>query len=265
MDGLPTHWLVQTAVRSLSNLTHRGAIAADGKTGDGCGILLRTPDRFFRTAADQENIPLAKRFAVGMVFQNTDTEKARTAQAIVEQELRRQNLEAAGWRSVPIDPEALGESARAAMPNIEQVFVNQPANFSSSQFELRLYAARRAAEKKIALDDPQFYICSLSSKMIVYKGLVMPENLTTFYPELDDPGLESSLTVFHQRFSTNTAPTWNLAQPFRMLAHNGEINTIQGNRNWCIARSPKFSDSLHGKRRGTAASGRLRIIRFCQP
>ena len=245
MDGLPTHWLVQTAVRSLSNLTHRGAIAADGKTGDGCGILLRTPDRFFRTAADQENIPLAKRFAVGMVFQNTDTEKARTAQAIVEQELRRQNLEAVGWRSVPIDPEALGESARAAMPNIEQVFVNQPANFSSSQFELRLYAARRAAEKKIALDDPQFYICSLSSKMIVYKGLVMPENLTTFYPELDDPGLESSLTVFHQRFSTNTAPTWNLAQPFRMLAHNGEINTIQGNRNWCIARSPKFSDSLH--------------------
>ena len=245
MDGTPSHWLVDTAVKALSNLTHRGAIAADGKTGDGCGILLRIPDLFFRTIAQQNQIPLARKFAVGMVFQNQNPNQAHNARKIIEEELRNKDLQPSGWRTVPTNEEALGEAALKSQPQVEQVFVNAPKNLSTLQFERRLYSARRVAENRISADDRQFYICSLSSNVIVYKGLVMPDNLTVFYPELEDPRLESSLAVFHQRFSTNTAPTWNLAQPFRMLAHNGEINTIQSNRNWAIARSNKFSDSLH--------------------
>ncbi len=245
MDGVPSHWLVETAVKALSNLTHRGAIAADGKTGDGCGLLLRIPNSFFRRAAADENIHLARKFAIGMMFQNTDPEKARRARIVVEEELRNKGLQPGGWRVVPTDDAALGDAALDARPFVEQVFVNAPPNLSTVQFERRLYSARRVSENRISQSDSQFYICSLSSKVIVYKGLVMPDNLTVFYPELKNSTLESSLAVFHQRFSTNTAPTWNLAQPFRMLAHNGEINTIQSNRNWAIARSGKFSDSLH--------------------
>ena len=245
MDGLPSHWLVQTAVKALSNLTHRGAIAADGKTGDGCGILLKIPDTFYRQVAEQQGIFLAKKYAIGMVFHNPDPDQAARARSIVEEEVTNKGLEPAGWRIVPTSQSALGQSALDTKPRIEQIFVNAPVNLSTVQFERRLYSARRVAENRVAASDSQFYFCSLSSKVVVYKGLVMPANLTTFYPDLEDPQLESSLAVFHQRFSTNTAPTWNLAQPFRMLAHNGEINTIQSNRNWAIARSGKFSDSLH--------------------
>ncbi len=245
MDGQPSHWLVETAVKALSNLTHRGAIAADGKTGDGCGILLKMPGPFFRRVAELQNFSLSKKFAIGMVFHNSDPAAAKRAREIVEDEISNKGLEAVGWRSVPTDSTALGDGALAAKPVIEQIFVNAPVNLSSDQFERRLYSARRVAENRISTSDKQFYFCSLSAKVIVYKGLVMPANLTVFYPELENPELESSLAVFHQRFSTNTAPTWNLAQPFRMLAHNGEINTIQSNRNWSIARSGKFSDSLH--------------------
>ncbi len=245
MDGLPSHWLVNTAVKALSNLTHRGAIAADGKTGDGCGLLLSIPEKFFRQLATQEKFTLAKKFAIGMIFHHTNAKTAQSARDIVEQELKKKELTPVGWRVVPTENVALGAAALSTKPGIEQLFINAPPNLSTVQFERRLYAARRAAENRIAPVDRQFYICSLSSKVIVYKGLFMPDNLTSFFPELKAPELESSLAVFHQRFSTNTAPTWHLAQPFRMLAHNGEINTIQSNRNWAIARSGKFSDSLH--------------------
>ena len=245
MDGLASHWLVKTAVQSLSNLTHRGAIASDGKTGDGCGILLRIPDGFIRHVAKKEHIGLTRKFAIGMVFLNSEPEMAARARSLMDQELKKKGLETAGWRIVPTNSEALGESAQAVCPRIEQIFVNAPNNLSTVQFERRLYATRRTSEKAISELDNQFYICSLSSKVMVYKGLFMPDNLTLFYPELNDPRLASSLAVFHQRFSTNTAPTWSLAQPFRMLAHNGEINTIQSNRNWAVARSGKFTDSLH--------------------
>ena len=245
MDGQPSHRLVRTAVQSLCNLTHRGAIASDGKSGDGCGIMLRIPDGFMRRCADAENIRLDKKFAVGMVFLDTDRDTAKAARACLEQELMKRELEPAGWRKVAVNPEALGESALATQPRIEQILVNAPTGLSTGRFERRLYAARRTTEKLLQQSDDNFYICSLSSSLMVYKGLFMPDNLTVYFPELDDPELESSLAVFHQRFSTNTAPTWRLAQPFRMLAHNGEINTIQSNRNWAIARSGKFSDSQH--------------------
>ncbi len=245
MDGLPSHWLVQTAVSALSNLTHRGAIAADGKTGDGCGLLLNIPERFFRQVAAQKQFSLARKFAVGMIFQSSSPQKIQHARNIVETELKNRGLEPVGWRTVPTAEDALGTAALSTLPQIEQVFVNAPVNLSTIQFERLLYSARRVSENRIAQTDREFYVCSLSSKVIVYKGLVMPANLTMFYPELENPDLQTSLAVFHQRFSTNTAPTWHLAQPFRMLAHNGEINTIQSNRNWAIARSGKFTDSLH--------------------
>ncbi len=245
MDGQPSHGLVRTAVQSLCNLTHRGAIASDGKSGDGCGIMLRIPDRFMRRCAVEQNISLKRKFAVGMIFLDPDPVIAHTARTQLEQELISKELQPAGWRVVPVNPEALGESALSTQPRIEQILINAPEGLSTARFERRLYAARRATEKKLLNSDSSFYICSMSSLLMVYKGLFMPDNLTAYFLELDDPELESSLAVFHQRFSTNTAPTWRLAQPFRMLAHNGEINTIQSNRNWAIARSGKFADSLH--------------------
>ena len=245
MDGQPSHRLVQTAVQSLCNLTHRGAIASDGKSGDGCGIMLRIPDAFIRRCASESNIKLGKKYAVGMVFFDPDSKKASFAKDYLEQELTKRNLEVAGWRRVPVNESALGESALITQPRIEQVLVNAPVGLSTGVFERRLYAARRSAEKALQNSDENFYVCSLSSSLMVYKGLFMPDNLTTYFPELNDEDLESSLSVFHQRFSTNTAPTWRLAQPFRLLAHNGEINTIQSNRNWAIARGSKFNDSMH--------------------
>lgn len=245
MDDEASHAIVDTAIQSLTNLTHRGAIAADGKSGDGCGILLCIPDEFIRDRAQEQQILLSRRYAVGMIFLSQDSELAGETKEILEQSLAEKGLIPVGWREVPTNSDALGESAIAAQPQVEQIFVNSPSWMSSGRFERQLYAARRVAEKKILDIDKSFYICSLSSKLVVYKGLFMPKNITVFYPELKNPDFKSSLVIFHQRFSTNTAPTWHLAQPFRMLAHNGEINTIQGNRFWSIARGNRFYESLH--------------------
>lgn len=239
MDGKASHWLVETAIEALERMTHRGGIAADGKTGDGAGLLLGKPDAFFRTVAQEQNIELADMYTAGMVFLNTDNAKADAARKAVEAGLTAQGLEVAGWRVVPVDPEICGRMARASLPQMEQVFVNAPAGTSDQDFQVKLYVARRNAEKSVG-DDEMFYIPSLSAHVISYKGLVMPADMTKFYKDLGDARLESPIAVFHQRFSTNTLPQWKLAQPFRYLAHNGEINTIRGNRNWATARSFKF-------------------------
>ncbi len=244
MDGKPSHWLVSTAIGALARLTHRGAVAADGKSGDGCGLLLRKPDAFLRAVAGAEGIELGEHYAAGMVFLNRDEALAATARQRLEQELEREGLRVAGWRVVPTDPSACGEEALASLPRIEQIFVNAPQEMAEADFERHLYIARRRTEKAIEPADPMFYVPSLSSRVISYKGLVMPENLPVFYPDLNDERLESATAVFHQRFSTNTWPQWRLAQPFRYLAHNGEINTIQGNRNWSVARGHKFETPL---------------------
>ena len=245
MDGEPSHAIVKVGIESLTNLTHRGAIASDGKSGDGCGILMSLPEEFMRKCAAENQVTLARKFAIGMVFLSQDFELAKQSKLILEQSLIEKGLLPNGWRKVPTNSDALGESAIKTLPLVEQIFVNGSAKLSSDRFERLLYAARRVAEKKISKFDPSFYICSLSSRVVVYKGLFMPNNITEYYPDLKDSQLKSSLVIFHQRFSTNTAPTWNLAQPFRMLAHNGEINTIQGNRFWSIARGHRFYDSLH--------------------
>ena len=243
MDGKASHWLVETAIESLGNLTHRGAIGADGKTGDGCGLLMAKPDSFFRDIAKELNLSLADNYAVGTVFLSQDPTQANNNQTIVTDKLQRQGLDVLAWRDVPVDAEsACGEQALRSIPIMRQVFVNAAPDMNQAIFDRHLYIARRLAEK--AITDDAFYITSLSSQVIMYKGLVMPAYLPVLYSDLHDSRMATSICVFHQRFSTNTMPQWRLAQPFRYLAHNGEINTIAGNRNWALARGIKFSTPL---------------------
>ena len=245
MDGNPSHWVLATAIDSLARLTHRGAVAADGKSGDGCGLLMKRPDGFLKAVAQEQGFQLAERFAVGSVFLSRDEAQADKARARVNADLEAQGLTVAGWRTVPTDAEACGEEALETLPVIEQVFVNAAADMDDRAFERSLFIARRQAEKAMdAAGDEVFYVPSLSSHVLSYKGLIMPANLPVFYPDLKDERMETSVCVFHQRFSTNTLPQWRLAQPFRFLAHNGEINTIQGNRNWANARAFRFETPL---------------------
>ena len=272
MDGQASHWTVRNSIHCLSRLTHRGAVAADGKSGDGCGLLLARPDGFLRAVAAESGIELGARYAVGMAFLHREPERAAASRSCLERALAEQGLRALGWRQVPTDPAACGAEALQSLPRIEQVFVSAPGGPASEtdpdmrlfrkrdggtpgslapeagsdegeedDFERRLYVARRRAERLCEqAGDETFYVCSLSSRLLSYKGLVMPEFLPRFYPDLGDPRMTSFLCLFHQRFSTNTLPQWKLAQPFRHLAHNGEINTIRGNRNWSVARGPKY-------------------------
>ncbi|MCU7819710.1 MAG: glutamate synthase large subunit [gamma proteobacterium symbiont of Lucinoma myriamae] len=244
MDGASSHWLVETAIEALARLTHRGAISADGKTGDGCGLLLQKPDVLMRAVAQEQDFSLSENYAVGAVFLSQDAAIADTARNQVNKELSAEGLEVAGWRVVPVDESACGEEALKSLPQIEHVFVNAAEGMDSATFDRHLYIARRRAEKAIQENDDVFYIPSMTSQVVSYKGLVMPEFLPVFYKDLNDPRLASGMCVFHQRFSTNTWPQWRLAQPFRYLAHNGEINTVQGNRNWSVARGHKFETPL---------------------
>ncbi|MGY0163303.1 glutamate synthase large subunit [Edwardsiella tarda] len=242
IEGEPSHKVVRTAIHALARMQHRGAILADGKTGDGCGLLLQKPDRFLRMVAEERGWRLAKNYAVGMLFLSRDAEQARDAQRIVEEELQNETLSIVGWREVPVNQEVLGEIALSSMPRIEQIFINAPAGWRPRDLERRLFIARRRIEKRI--HDPDFYVCSLSNLVTIYKGLCMPADLPRFYRDLADLRMESAICLFHQRFSTNTVPRWPLAQPFRYLAHNGEINTITGNRQWARARTYKFKTPL---------------------
>ncbi|CAK3636764.1 glutamate synthase subunit GltB [Vibrio crassostreae] len=243
MEGQPSHKLVRTAISALDRMTHRGGIAADGKTGDGCGLLLQKPDSYLRIIAEENNFKLGKQYAVGMIFFSQDPIKAQSAQDIVNKELAQETLTVSGWRVVPTNTDVLGPIAKDSVPNIQQVFISAPAGWRERDIERRLYIARRRIEKQIT-EDKDFYICSLSTQVMVYKGLCMPADLPRFYLDLADLRMESAICLFHQRFSTNTQPRWPLAQPFRYLAHNGEINTIEGNRQWAKARAYKFSSPL---------------------
>ena len=238
-SGDASHRLLQTAIESLTCMTHRGGIAADGRTGDGCGLLMQMPGPFMRTLADEcFGITLSDNFAVGQIFLSTDAEKAAAARAAMETAIRDQGLAVVGWREVPTQKDVCGEIALSTLPQIEQLFIDAEG-LSDVELSTRLFVARRKAE--IACEqDADFYICSLSARVIAYKGLVMPVDLPLFYLDLGDERLTTAICVFHQRFSTNTMPKWPLAQPFRLLAHNGEINTIEGNRNWAEARTACF-------------------------
>ncbi|NMP30331.1 glutamate synthase large subunit [Thalassotalea sp. M1531] len=240
--GEASHKLIKTAISALDRMQHRGGIAADGKTGDGCGLLMQKPDSFFRAVAEENGWQLGRKYGIGMVFLNPDPVIAAESKKIFEEELSRETLTIVGWRIVPTDKSILGPIAAGNLPAIEQIFVDAPPGWRNRDLERRLYMARRRAEKRIT--DEKFYIASLSCLVTIYKGLMMPVDLPNFYLDLADIRLQSAICVFHQRFSTNTSPQWHLAQPFRYLAHNGEINTIKGNRQWARARTYRFNSPL---------------------
>ncbi|RDZ26839.1 glutamate synthase large subunit [Lysobacter silvisoli] len=236
LDDRPSRELVDRALEALARMTHRGGIAADGLSGDGCGLLIRHPDGFLRALARESGIELGAHYCAGLVFLPHDQAQAAQARAVLGETLAHERLRVAGWRQVPTDTAACGELARKTMPRIEQVFVEAAAPFDPAGFQRSLFLARRRAEQRLrALSD--FYVVSLSSASIGYKAMVLPDRLTQLYPDLQRDDLQASAVVFHQRFSTNTTPRWPLAQPFRLLAHNGEINTIAGNRAWAQARA----------------------------
>ncbi len=244
--GQASSRLLATAIESLTCMTHRGGIAADGKTGDGCGLLFSLPDQFLRDIARETlSLELPAHYAVAVLFLDADQAVRARQRETIEQHVAGQQLAVLGWRTVPTDDSVLGDIAKSNQPVIEQLFIGAAPDLVGAGLEARLFVTRRFIENALA-EYPDFYVASFSSKVISYKGLMMPVDLTGFYPDLADPRMAASICVFHQRFSTNTLPRWPLAQPFRMLAHNGEINTILGNRNWSEARRTKFVSDAFG-------------------
>ncbi|WNL45948.1 glutamate synthase large subunit [Dyella sp. BiH032] len=233
IDGRASAWVVDTAFAALAKLSHRGGVNADGVSGDGCGVLVHKPQIWLSALAAEAGLSVGGRFAAGLVF--LDPAGDETACATLEAFVREEGLRVAGWREVAVDPEACGPLAAAARPRVRQIFVETDAP-DDGAFERALFRARRRAETALA-DDPHFYVVTLSAQVIGYKAMAAPGRLREVYPDLGHPALVSDAVVFHQRFSTNTTPQWRLAQPFRLLAHNGEINTIRANRRWMQARA----------------------------
>ena len=238
MDDNPSNWVIDTSIEALNRLKHRGAVSDDGKSSDGCGLLIKKPDEFFHHCAQEMGIDLVDNYAFGTIFLPKNKSKHKKIKETFFFQIKKLGMEVLGWRSVPINKKVCGKDALASLPNIQQIIISASDNLHENEFEKKLYIARLQVEK--ILNDPDLYICSMSSKVISYKGLIVSENIQKFYPDLVHKKMKTSLCVFHQRFSTNTLPQWKLAQPFRHLAHNGEINTIQGNRHWYMARRNKL-------------------------
>lgn len=243
LKGKPSHSLLEKGIESLTCMTHRGGIAADGKTGDGCGLLIQKPDGFLRSVAKRElGVELDKSYGVGSIMLSKDSERADNTKAVVVEELARAGFDDVVWRPVPTNSDCLGPIALQSQPDFFHVFINA-GGVDVQDLNAKLFVARRKIEIRLAQDE-DFYMASMSATVLSYKGLMMPVDLPKFYLDLADPCLETAICVFHQRFSTNTLPKWPLAQPFRLIAHNGEINTIMGNRNWSVARTKKFQTEI---------------------
>ena len=236
--GVKSHEIVSWGIEAVKNLTHRGAVGADGKTGDGAGVLIQLPKTFFLREVKRKGFSLSHidNLAVGVFFLSRSHE--RGIEAIFE----RYGFKIAGWRDVPVNDEALGESALRTKPAIRQLLLDA-ADIRQESRDVRLHISRRAVENSYPND---IYIASLSTRVIVYKGMLVAPHIDQFYPDLTDEAVESAFCVFHQRFSTNTLPDWTMAQPLRVIAHNGEINTIQGNRNWMASIQPDISHEVFG-------------------
>ncbi|RXJ78046.1 glutamate synthase large subunit [Arcobacter sp. F155] len=224
LKSRPSHENLEDAITSLERMMHRGAVAADGKTGDGSGLLLSMPNKFMRKIASEKGIDLPEKYAVAMIFAK-DLEDIETFKEHCEEN----DLKVLLTREVPVDTDALGQQALESLPHIIQVFVGPNALMTSKRFDAMLYLTRKECEHKL-VDKEDFYIPTFSSKVIAYKGLVMPTHIKKFYIDLRDEDFQISFSLFHQRFSTNTLPQWRLAQPFRAIAHNGEINSVEANR-----------------------------------
>ncbi|HLF04930.1 MAG TPA: hypothetical protein VI855_06910 [Dehalococcoidia bacterium] len=253
--GLQSHRTIEDGLQVLVNLGHRGACGCDPETGDGAGVLIQMPHRFFRRECARLRIPLPElgEYGVGMVFLPPQHQARAKCQELMERVIAQEGLELLGWREVPVDPSKLGRDARKVQPYIAQVFIGGGQAVSDRpQLERRLYVARKVIEhslKDCGLSEDEadyFYICSMSASTIVYKGLLMAHQMTGFYQDLADRELVSAFALVHSRFSTNTLGHWKLAHPYRYLAHNGEINTLRGNLNWMHAREAQFQSPLFG-------------------
>src|SRR5574344_1281070 len=242
IHGNKSHELVDNALRVLENMRHRGAEGADNKTGDGAGILLQIPHEFILL----QGIPVPEKgkYGTGLVFFPKDEKKQSEILSIMIEEIEREGLSLMHLRNVPTNPDCLGESALETEPSIKQVFITGVTDDKVSTFERTLYIIRKRVERRV--NDKDFYICSLSNKNIVYKGMLSSLQLRQYFPDLTNNYFTSGLALVHSRFSTNTFPTWSLAQPFRLLCHNGEINTIRGNRGWMKARESVLSGEALG-------------------
>jgi len=235
LDGKPRRDIVAMALKALKNVWHRGAVDADGKTGDGAGVRVDVPQDFFREQVSRTgHSPTDDPICVGMIFlPRTDFGAQETARTIVEREILNFGFYIYGWRQVPVDVSVIGEKANATRPEIEQILFYDPRGRSAEELERTLFICRRRIEKRaLASNVSGFYVCSFSSKSLIYKGMFLAESIDSFFPDLQDEKFVSAVAIYHQRYSTNTFPQWHLAQPFRMLAHNGEINTVKGNINW---------------------------------
>ena len=252
IDGTPSRAVVENGIQALKAIWHRGAVDADGKTGDGAGIHVQIPVEFFydqieRTGHTPNRDAL---MAVGQVFlPRTDFGAQETCRTNVETEELRMGNYIYGWRHVPVSVDCLGEKANATRPEIEQILISNSKGVDEETFERELYVIRRRIEKAAA-QVGQLYIAPLSCRSIIYKGMMLAEQVAEFYPDLMDERFESAFAIYHQRYSTNTFPQWWLAQPFRMLAHNGEINTLKGNLNWMKSHEIRMASNAFGDMAG---------------
>ena len=267
VQGRKSNQIVRNAIQVLENLAHRGACGCEENTGDGAGILLQIPDAFMRNVASSLGIslPAAEEYGVGMVFLPRDSQDAARCEQLFEEAVALLGQKVLGWRDVPANPTGLGKSAAESRPLIRQVFVGRGAGVADVvAFERRLCLVRRAAEKLVRASDiarrDDFYVVSLSARTLVYKGMLKADQLDSYFPDLSELSVVSALALVHSRFSTNTFPSWSRAHPYRMIAHNGEINTLRGNVNWMSAResllaSPLFGDDIEHLRPVVDQSG----------
>ncbi len=252
VSGEASHHLVQTALEALARLTHRGAQDANAETSDGAGILTQIPTALLGAELQKQSPLNPDDLAVGMVFlpsQRYAPEAYAKSRIIIEQVLSEVQLPFLGWRTPPINYDVLSTRTRETAPSIEQILVTRPEHVEITHFERELYYARRLMEQRLrAASISECYIVSFSHRTLIYKGLLAPSELAHFYLDLADPRYVSAIAVFHQRYSTNTFPSWPLAQPLRLLAHNGEVNTVQGNRNWMAASEGSLTSPVWGER-----------------
>src|SRR5271154_1679078 len=252
MRGEKSHEMIEMGIEVLIRLTHRGASGCDPETGDGAGILIQIPHEFFAAECKTLGFTLPEpgAYAVGMVFLPVGKHQRLQCEGIVERIAAEEGLTVLGWRDTPCNGDAIGREARVTQPYIQQIFLGRPNSWDEDHFERKLYVTRKRIEHEIAgaaIEDRHFfYIPSLSSRTIVYKGLLLAPQIANFYGELADPRVKSAMCVVHQRFSTNTFPSWPLAHPYRYVAHNGEINTLRGNVNWMKARESLLQSEVFG-------------------
>ncbi|HEY1182776.1 MAG TPA: glutamate synthase large subunit, partial [Bryobacteraceae bacterium] len=252
IKGQKSHDIIVKGIQVLINLTHRGACGCDPETGDGAGVLIQIPHKFFARECAKRGftLPAAGEYGVGMTFLPVERHDRLQCEGILERIVTEEGLTVLGWRDTPINGAAIGREARNSQPYIQQIFVGRGKGMTEDQIERKLYLIRKRAENEVAKSDlPEksfFYMPSFSCRTIVYKGLLLAPQIANFYPELSDPEVISALCLVHQRFSTNTFPTWHLAHPYRFIAHNGEINTLRGNVNWMHARQSVLESPLFG-------------------